>query len=119
MKPISGILLLLLPIAWASALAEDSGEESPDALATSIEAHYIYLAPTVARLHGSGFSPGVTLWIDVTDPLDNVVTSQVATDPDGRFIADVAVDEPGVYQTRVRTLSGQVVVEGNLLVGLQ
>lgn len=112
--------LLLLSI-WAPAYGQEAGETVADGGPPGpwIGTLGIYLAPTMARLYGDGYEPGVLLWLDVTDPLGSVVTTRIAADADGRVIADVAVDEPGIHQTRIRDDAGQVLSTGELFVGLQ
>lgn len=111
--------LLIIFSLWTCAIAQDTGEGSPQPDGPWIESFFIYLAPTMARLHGDGYQPGVTLWLDVTAPPGTVYTTQVVADEEGRIVADVAVDEAGTHQTQVRDGAGQVLSEGELLVGLQ
>lgn len=115
------VTLLLLSM-WAPAHGQETGGAAGDGGSVTepwIDALDIYLAPTMARLYGAGYEPGVLLWLDITDPLGSVSTTRVAADADGRLIADVAVDEPGVHKTLIRDDAGRVLSTGELFVGLQ
>lgn len=110
------VLVLALLSVVVPGRAQDAGD--PDSPARWIGANEIFIAPTTADLYGAGFTPGVVLWLDVTDPLGSVVTSQVAADDDGKLIAEIAVDQPGIYVARVRDGNGQVLAEGEVFVGV-
>jgi len=118
-RAIAVLLVTFSTLTCAHAQEEGAGAENQEFTGTWIDALCIYLAPTVARLFGDGYQPGAMLWLDVTDPLGTVFTTQVVADANGPVIAAVAVDEPGIHQTRIRDGAGQVLNEGELFVGLQ
>ena len=117
--PLAAAMLVVIFVPVSVCAQEPEEGIAAETTGPWIDANSIYLAPTTARMVGGGYEPGVTLWLDVTDPLGGVYTTQVVTDAAGRIIADVAVDESGIHQARVRDGAGQVLSEGELFVGLQ